>query len=82
MPTIRESVCCQELEEDNGPDHKINRHVAYRKLARWCWGYLGRQVRVVLPACCVSNIRSRFPPPGGEVFHNFAFVGFQEPEDE
>ncbi|XP_060600842.1 uncharacterized protein LOC132754241 [Ruditapes philippinarum] len=25
------------------------RYVAYRQLARWCWGYLGKEVRVVLP---------------------------------
>ena len=33
-----------------GPEDKLNRHVAYRQLARWCWGYLGKEIRVPLPA--------------------------------
>ena len=31
-----------------GPKHKQNRHVAYKQLARWCWGILGREVRLAL----------------------------------
>ena len=34
-----------------GPDHKQKRPIAYRQLARWCWGLLGKQIRVVLPSC-------------------------------
>ena len=34
------------------------RYIAYWQLARWCWGYLGREVRVVLPSCAVSRIRA------------------------
>ena len=37
------------------------RYVAYRQLVRWCWGYLGRKVRVALPSCAVNKIRQRFP---------------------
>lgn len=37
------------------------RYTAYRQLVRWCWGWLGRQVRVVLPACAVNLIRTTFP---------------------
>ena len=58
-----------------GPEHKKNRHVAYRQLARWCWGILGREIRVPLPSCAVSCIRAHFPPPGLE--ENFEFQGFQ-----
>ena len=25
-----------------GPEHKKNRHIAYRQLVRWCWGTLGK----------------------------------------
>ena len=32
------------------------RHVAYRQLTRWCWHWLGRSVRVVLPSCAVTKI--------------------------
>lgn len=58
----------------NIPEHKINRHIAYRRLVRWCWGILGRQIRVVLPSCAVMCIRAHFPPPGIE--DEFEFVGF------
>ena len=54
-----------------GPEDRKNRHVAYRQLAGWCWGYLGKEIRVPLPACAVSCIRAHFPPPGLE--ENFVF---------
>ena len=57
-----------------GLQHKKNRHIAYRQLARWCWGVLGKEVRVVLPSCAISCIRAFFPPPGQE--EDFEFVGF------
>lgn len=58
----------------NGPEHKQLRHIAYRQLARWCWGYLGKEVRVALPSCAVMCIRAHFPPPGLE--EDFSFEGF------
>lgn len=58
----------------DGPEHKQLRHIAYRQLARWCWGYLGKDIRVVLPSCAVMCIRAHFPPPGLE--DNFIFEGF------
>lgn len=57
-----------------GPEHKQLRHVAYRQLVRWCWGVLGKEVRVVLPSCAVSCIRAHFQPPGLE--EDFVFIGF------
>ncbi|XP_006824597.1 uncharacterized protein LOC102806348, partial [Saccoglossus kowalevskii] len=59
----------------DGPDHERYRHTAYRQLARWCWGFLGKSVRVVLPACAVSCIRAHFPPPGPE--ENAVYMGHQ-----
>lgn len=47
------------------------RYTAYRQFVRWCWGFLGRLVRVVLPACAVIRIREEFPSP--------EFAGFQYP---
>ncbi|KAJ8031444.1 hypothetical protein HOLleu_24635 [Holothuria leucospilota] len=47
------------------------RYTAYRQFVRWCWGFLGRHVRVVLPACAVIRIRETFPSE--------EFVGFQYP---
>ncbi|XP_064643082.1 uncharacterized protein LOC135497250 [Lineus longissimus] len=63
----------------NGPRHRRLRHIAYRQLVRWCYGYLGKDIRVVLPSCAVSKIRAFFPPPGLE--ENFQFVGFQDAID-
>ena len=58
-----------------GPEHKVNRHVAYRQFVCWCWGVLGLNIRVVLPPCVVSCIQAHFPPPGDE--DDFVFVGFR-----
>lgn len=57
-----------------GPEHKLNRHIAYRQLARWCFGILGKEIRVALPSCAVCCIRAHFPPPGLE--DDFEFEGF------
>lgn len=46
------------------------RHTAYRQLVTWCWGWLGRHNRVVLPACAVKKIRDTFPSDGN-------YVGFE-----
>lgn len=37
--------------DNNVPEHKRNRHIAYRQLVRWWWGVLGKEIRVVLPSC-------------------------------
>jgi hypothetical protein len=42
-----------------------NRFVAYRQLVHWCWGWLGRRIRVPLPACAVARIRKEFPAEDG-----------------
>lgn len=49
------------------------RYVAYRQFVRWIWEYLGKNIRVPLPACAVKKIRTTFPEP-----HNQQHVGFQE----
>ena len=36
------------------------RYTAYRQFVRWCWGYLGKEVRVVLPSCVVTKIRNAY----------------------
>ncbi|XP_069133573.1 uncharacterized protein [Argopecten irradians] len=57
------------LPEDQ---NKRNRYIAYRQFVRWCWGWLGRHVRVILPACAVSSIRNTFPAADGQ-YHGFEF---------
>ncbi|XP_072014179.1 uncharacterized protein [Amphiura filiformis] len=37
------------------------RYVGYRKFVRWCWGYLGKDIRVQLPACVHSAIMRAYP---------------------
>lgn len=62
-------------DSDEGPEHKQFRHIAYCQLARWCWGILGKDVRVVLPSLCRNVHKSTyFPPPGLE--EDFVFEGF------
>ena len=43
-------------------------------MVRWCWGVLGKDIRVPLPSCAVSCIRAHFPLPGLE---DFEFDGFK-----
>ena len=62
-----------------GPQHKFNRHIAYRQLVRWCWDFLGKEIRVPLPSCAVCFIRAHFPPPGLE--DDFQFEGFHFPDE-
>ena len=39
-------------------------------LTRWCWGWLGRSVRVVLPSCAIKKIRDSFP---SETYSGFKY---------
>ena len=57
-----------------GPVYKRNRHKAYRQFLRWCWVFLGREIRVVLPCCAVMCIWQHFPASGPE--EDFVFTGF------
>ncbi|XP_041474441.1 uncharacterized protein LOC121423189 [Lytechinus variegatus] len=41
------------------------RYVAYRKVVRWCWGYLGKDIRVQIPACIHSRIMRSYPDGAG-----------------
>ncbi|XP_051268940.1 P2X purinoceptor 7-like [Dicentrarchus labrax] len=43
-----------------GIEHRY-RYLAYRGFVSWCWGFLGRRVRVALPSCVVLRIRAEFP---------------------
>ena len=38
------------------------------KMVRWCWGWLGRDIGVVLPSCAVNFIRKSFPSSTYTVF--------------
>ena len=46
-----------------GPEHKKLRHTAYRQFVRWCWQFLGKDIRVPLPSCVYKAIRIAFPTP-------------------
>ena len=47
--------------------------MAYRQLTGWCWGWLGRRMRVTLPSCAVNKIRTKFPVSDGN------YTGFKYP---
>ncbi|XP_064464266.1 P2X purinoceptor 7-like [Ornithodoros turicata] len=40
--------------------HKRYRYTAYRQFARWVWQKLGKNKRMVIPACAVNRIREAF----------------------
>ncbi|XP_038062598.1 P2X purinoceptor 7-like [Patiria miniata] len=50
------------------------RHVSYRQVVRWCWGFLGRQNRVPLPSCIMNKTRAAYPAPDGN------YKGFKYPD--
>jgi len=61
-----------------GPDHKKYRHIAYRQYIRWVHGFVGKNIRSVIPSCAVCCIQAHFPPPGIE--EDFEFTGFMLPD--
>ncbi|XP_060070504.1 uncharacterized protein LOC132563538 [Ylistrum balloti] len=64
----------RQYHNGNIPDGPArNRYTAYRQFVRWCWGFLGRNVRVPLPACAVNLIRQTFPPGDGEELRGFNY---------
>lgn len=48
---------------ESNRNHKRLRHVAYRQLARFLFGIVGKHNRYVLPSRAVSKIRETFPAP-------------------
>ncbi|ELT96830.1 hypothetical protein CAPTEDRAFT_124094, partial [Capitella teleta] len=47
-------------------ENKRSRFMAYRMMVYWCWGFLGKELRVPLPSCAVSAIRQKFPSENGD----------------
>ena len=48
---------------------RLKRYTAYRQFVRWCWHFLGKEVRVVIPSCAVVKIRTAFPDENYTGFH-------------
>ncbi|XP_044033376.1 P2X purinoceptor 7-like [Siniperca chuatsi] len=58
-------------QADHGPLEMKGRAVrarypAYRCFVSWCWGYLGKHNRVVIPSCVVLSIHQEYPDEDGE----------------
>ncbi|CAG0901235.1 unnamed protein product [Cyprideis torosa] len=51
------------------PSNKAKRYTAYRLFVSLMYGYLGKGVRRIIPACVVSKIREAYPEESGEYFH-------------
>ena len=51
---------------DHNHLHKRYRHVAYRQLARFLFGIVGKENRYALPSCAVNAIRLTFPSPNNQ----------------
>ena len=56
--------------EKPGAEAKSNRHAAYRSFIFWQHGWLGQGNRRVIPSCCVTAIREKYPSP------NRRYTGF------
>jgi hypothetical protein len=55
-------------------NNKRHRHIAYRQLARFLFGIVGRENRYVLPSCAVNKIRRTFTSEQVEEI----YAGFQD----
>jgi len=53
-------------DPDPGESNKQFRHASYSQYVVWQYGVLGPGHRVVIPSCCVSRIRERYPDPHGQ----------------
>ena len=62
----------QQYKALQKPVHEKYRYIAYRQFVRWCWEFLGKNIRVPLPSCVVKTIRQKFNSPD--------FVGFKYPD--
>ena len=54
------------------PTEEKYRYTAYRQFVRWCWEYIGKNIRVPLPSCVTAVNRQKFNSP--------YFVGFKHPQ--
>ncbi|KAK7098865.1 hypothetical protein V1264_003085 [Littorina saxatilis] len=67
--------CQQQYGRDIADENSRYRYTAYRMLAKFAWGWLGKDVRVTLPASAVRKIRETFPNATGN------YTGYLEPEN-
>ncbi|ESP01018.1 hypothetical protein LOTGIDRAFT_172853 [Lottia gigantea] len=69
-------VAYSHYKQHYGPMDKSQnerrRYTAYRQFVRWIWDFLGKYIRVPLPACVVTQVRKRCPSP--------EFTGFLDVE--
>ena len=79
------SGAIKQSRPKNGPDQTlipvtgvstvdyVMRFMTYWQLTGWCWGWLGRTMRVTLPSCAVNKIRTKFLSSDGN------YTGFNYP---
>ncbi|KAE8593428.1 hypothetical protein XENTR_v10019128 [Xenopus tropicalis] len=61
-PYVLETAFCgYHPNHDFDFDYRSYRYTAYRQLVRWCWGFLGKNKRKLLPSCAIAKIRKTFP---------------------
>ena len=72
MSKSTKNECFTKINAKSAIFFRQYRFIAYRNLTSWCWGWLGRHVRVVLPSCAVNKIRSTYPSE--------EYAGFKYPE--
>jgi hypothetical protein len=74
LQAVYNSYRQQYGEMDHHTLHERYQYTAYLNFVRWCWGYSGKRVHVVLPACVVNTIREKFPSDSAR------YEGFELPK--
>ena len=61
-------------------ENRLLRYIAYREFIRWTFGYCGKHVRKVIPACVVNAIRASFPKGDQETYEGFHYTDDFDPD--
>ena len=76
MENVMERECCQSSSDIIGDKMRNKTCITladiYRQYISWIFGWLGKDVRMMIPSCDVNTVRNTFPA------HDNAYVPYKE----